>query len=143
MTIELNLRPGDGIIGRNKFALLYRQTKKYWFYYMEGKSCRIGKASLWRAIDTISSDLSVHAGSSLKYRRKQRKMRTLDLHGVRHGSADDKIRQFLNFVELPCEIITGDSSKMKRIVEIIVKEYEWSCHEKMCALGILVVTEKH
>lgn len=57
-------------------------------------------------------------------------METLDLHGIRHQEADEKVRRFLNFVELPCYIITGNSYEMKNIVRSIVKEYEWYCHEK-------------
>ena len=57
-------------------------------------------------------------------------METLDLHGTRHQEADEKVRKFLNFVELPCYIITGNSHEMKNIVKSIVKEYEWYCHEK-------------
>ena len=57
-------------------------------------------------------------------------METLDLHGTRHQEADEKVRRFLNFVELPCYIITGNSYEMKNIVKSIVKEYKWYCHEK-------------
>ena len=76
-------------------------------------------------------------------RRKKRTMRTLDLHGVRHEKAEEKIRQFLNFVELPCDIITGDSSKMKEIVSNIVEEYGWVCRRADdWNTGSLVVVEE-
>ena len=54
-------------------------------------------------------------------------MEVLDLHGERHQEVDEKVRKFLNFVELPCHIITGNSPEMKRIVETVVCEYGWSC----------------
>ena len=57
-------------------------------------------------------------------------MQSLDLHGVRHHKAEEKIRQFLNFVDLPCQVITGNSPSMKKIVKTIVTEYEWVCYEK-------------
>lgn len=70
-------------------------------------------------------------------------MQSLDLHGTRHEKAEEKARRFLNFVELPCQVITGNSSKMKAIVYSIVKEYGWSCHEKDCYnYGTLIITEK-
>ena len=70
-------------------------------------------------------------------------MKTLNLHGVRHHEADEIIRSFLNFVELPCEIITGNSSTMKTIVQKITKEYGWFCREKNSYNpGALILTEK-
>lgn len=70
-------------------------------------------------------------------------METLDLHGVKHHQADDIVRSFLNFIELPCEIITGNSDDMKKIVKEVVKEYQWFCHEKdSYNYGTLIVMEK-
>ena len=57
-------------------------------------------------------------------------MQTLDLHGVTHQQADEKIRSFLNFVNLPCQIVTGNSDAMKSIARKVVKEYQWFCYEK-------------
>ena len=78
-------------------------------------------------------------GSSMKYRRKQKKHRTLDLHGVKHQDADEKIRRFLNFIELPTRIITGSSKEMKEIVRSIVQEYEWICNEDPTNSGEIVI----
>ena len=70
-------------------------------------------------------------------------MKTLDLHGVRHQEAAEKTRRFLNYIDLPCQIITGNSEAMRNIVRNIVKEYEWFCYEKdSYNYGTLVVIEK-
>lgn len=70
-------------------------------------------------------------------------MKTLDLHGTKHQKADDKIRSFLNFVELPCQIITGNSDDMKRIVREIVNQYGWDCYEKdNYNHGTLIINER-
>ena len=70
-------------------------------------------------------------------------MEILDLHGERHHQVDEKVRRFLNFVDLPCEIITGDSTQMKDIVKKVVREYKWFCHEKNSYnYGTLIVTER-
>ena len=69
-------------------------------------------------------------------------MEKLDLHGVRHSQVENTTRCFLNFVELPCEIITGNSYEMKQIVIKIIKEYQWFYHEKdSYNHGTLIVTE--
>ena len=70
-------------------------------------------------------------------------MKILNLHGTKHSDVDEKVRKFLNFVELPCEIITGNSSKMKKIVKVIIEEYSWVCKEKDSHnFGSLIITEK-
>ena len=70
-------------------------------------------------------------------------MVTLDLHGTKHQNADEKIRRFLNFAELPCQIITGNSSSMKEIVKKIVSEYDWFCKERDAYnYGTLVIMEE-
>ena len=70
-------------------------------------------------------------------------METLDLHGVRHHQADEVVRSFLNFIDLPCQIITGNSQQMKEIVKNVVYQYEWFCYEKdSYNYGTLVITEK-
>jgi DNA-nicking Smr family endonuclease len=69
-------------------------------------------------------------------------METLDLHGVRHHQADEIVRSFLNFIGLPCQIITGNSPTMQKIVKEVVQEYEWFCHEKdSYNYGTLIITE--
>ena len=70
-------------------------------------------------------------------------MEKLDLHGTRHSAADEKIRMFLNFVDLPCQIVTGNSGEMKIIAEEIVREYDWHCYEmNSYNYGTLIVLEK-
>ena len=70
-------------------------------------------------------------------------MQVLDLHGIRHEKADDVVRRFLNHVDLPCEIITGNSPDMKRIVKKVVSEYLWVCYEKdYYNYGTLIISER-
>ena len=70
-------------------------------------------------------------------------METLDLHGIRHHQVDDIVRSFLNFINLPCQIVTGNSPEMKNIVKKVVEEYEWFCYEKdSYNRGTLIITEK-
>ena len=69
-------------------------------------------------------------------------MKTLDLHGIRHNQVDEVTRKFLNFAQLPCQVITGNSVEMKKIVKKIVKEYSWFCYEKdSYNYGTLIVVD--
>ena len=69
-------------------------------------------------------------------------MKTLDLHGIKHKEVDEKVRRFLNFTELPCEIITGNSPQMKKIVKNIIHEYQWFCYERdSYNYGTLIIVE--
>ena len=71
-------------------------------------------------------------------------METLDLHGTKHHQVDEMTRSFLNFIELPCQIVTGNSEQMKSIVRNVVKEYEWFCYEKdSYNHGTLVIIERN
>ena len=70
-------------------------------------------------------------------------MKTLDLHGIRHSDAEEKIRSFLNYINLPCQIITGNSSRMKQIVQKVVFEYGWFSYERdSYNYGTLVIIER-
>ena len=70
-------------------------------------------------------------------------MKTLDLHMIRHARAGDKVREFLNFVDLPARIVTGKSSQMRNIVSLVVKEYEYDFHlESAHNVGAMIICEK-
>jgi hypothetical protein len=135
------IRKGDLIIAGPKAGVITKTTRRYLYYLLDQKICRVAKSTVWEAYDTkLNVTLSY---GSLKRRRLQRKMRTLDLHGVKHAQAEEKIRVFFNFVEIPCKVITGKSEKMKEIVKDIVDQYDWCCHEENgWNTGTLVVTEK-
>ena len=70
-------------------------------------------------------------------------MKSLDLHGIRHSKVDEKVRAFLNYVDLPCKVITGNSNQMKLIVQKLVIEYGWECHEESTYnSGTFIIVEK-
>ena len=73
------------------------------------------------------------------------KFKTLDLHMIRHSEADNKVREFLNFAELPVRIVTGKSSQMREIAKLVIEEYEYNFYfESAYNFGALIVTDaKH
>ena len=45
-------------------------------------------------------------------------------------------------MDLPCEIIVGNSQKMKKIVKLVVDEYGWKFYEKdSYNYGALIIVE--
>ena len=129
------------IVPSTGIGILLRKTKNYWYYMYKGAVCKVRKDKVWANIDL--GKLKVAYGSTLKNRRKRRKGRILDLHGFSYTEVDEKLRSFLNFVELPCKIVTGNSSKMKAIARNIIYEYGWSSYEESAQnTGTLIVIEK-
>ena len=60
------------------------------------------------------------------------KLPTLDLHGIYHREVDNLLHNFLgkNLDNLPVEIITGNSERMKDIVKKIIESYKLEMHIK-------------
>lgn len=139
--IEYRLRKGDAIIVDGVgIGLLTKETKNYWYYFYQNTSCKVRKDKVWHYIDT--GKIKVEYGSSMKRRRKRKTNRTLDLHGCRMENLEENVKSFLNFVDLPCKIITGNSSRMKASVKSIVNDYGWECWEESAQnQGTLIVVE--
>ena len=71
-------------------------------------------------------------------------MKTLDLHGERHGEA--LVQQIPSFVynnELPVRVITGKSEIMIKIVVDTVRQLGYHTHpERLINEGCLIITEQ-
>ena len=74
-------------------------------------------------------------------------MKSIDLHNLPHEVAERVVFNFImnNCDNMPVEIITGKSEKMRNIVIDIIKDYGWSYHEQYYDnYGCLVIMEnKH
>jgi len=126
-------------------AILLKKTKLYWYYFFSptgrvsySAEARISQKRLWEALDCGRLNVSYQLGMK---RKKKKKDRTLDLHGVRHDDVSNKLRLFLNFIDLPAYVMTGNSIRMKKIVESIVKEYGWSVRESVENQDKLLIEE--
>ena len=142
ITNSFFLRPGDCIVVSDLgTGILVRSTRNYWYYHYNGHTCRVSKRRLWSLLDRNKVELVY--GTTLKRRKKKRLQRTLDLHGVSLREAEEKIRNFLNFIHLPCKIITGKSNKMKQKVNQVVCEFGWRSREESAQNpGSLIIDEK-
>lgn len=72
-------------------------------------------------------------------------MCTLDLHGTKHSEVISKLSRYL-FWEKPgwsqYKIITGDSSKMRKIVIKWLEDHEYSYYIPEYNIGEIQVTDK-
>ena len=70
-------------------------------------------------------------------------MKTIDLHGTKHDEAEDRLNEFVVFNDPPFRIVTGNSAKMKEIVEKVIDKHEYFCYtESVHNQGSVIVTEK-
>jgi len=71
-------------------------------------------------------------------------VKSVDLHNLPHDVAERVVFNFImnNCDELPVEIITGKSERMRQIVIDIVERYEFGYHySKFSNVGSLIITE--
>ena len=54
------------------------------------------------------------------------KNKQLDLHGMRHDEAERQVENFILLNEPPLSIITGNSDKMREIVEYLCAKHKIS-----------------
>ena len=70
-------------------------------------------------------------------------LETLDLHKIEHRDVEETVARFLNWAEVPCRIITGNSNRMKTLVKKMVDKYGYSCYnESAVNHGSLIVVEE-
>ena len=69
----------------------------------------------------------------------------IDLHGLRHGYVEDELANWLlvhyNGNRFPVKLITGNSSKMKKIVHKVCDEWKFTISEDMVNYGCLIIRE--
>lgn len=68
-------------------------------------------------------------------------MKVIDLHGIKHEDVDNIIIDACSKYETPFIIITGNSNKMKLIVETIVNKFELRIRDSLRNSGRVVVDE--
>ena len=70
------------------------------------------------------------------------KIKTLDLHGVRHEDVETQVVDFASKNDTPFKIITGNSARMKDLVTQVLTRFELEAHEESYHnLGSLIVIE--
>lgn len=68
-------------------------------------------------------------------------MKNLDLHGVKHHSADDIIEDFILITKPPFSIITGNSTIMKSKCLYLLDKYKFKWMITSYNLGEIIITD--
>ncbi|MAG24280.1 hypothetical protein CMI47_01760 [Candidatus Pacearchaeota archaeon] len=77
-----------------------------------------------------------------KKSKRNRRTKTLDLHGLTYPEAKDAVDLFVLTEESPFKIITGNSSEMKALTANILDKHElYYYFESWYNLGCLVIVE--
>ncbi len=70
-------------------------------------------------------------------------MKTLDLHGLYHDTVERHVENFVLLNESPLRIITGNSSKMKKMVVDVLSQHDFKYYpENYTNFGSLIVIDK-
>ena len=68
-------------------------------------------------------------------------MQTVDLHGMRHKDVSDAIVRCCSEYDIPFVVITGQSSRMKRIVAFAAAKFKLSVRDTIDNPGRVIVYE--
>ena len=73
-------------------------------------------------------------------------MKEIDLHGLEHSKVKNLLGNWLilecNKGNMPLKLITGNSSRMKKIVHKVAKEFEFEVSDSLDGnAGVLVIRE--
>jgi hypothetical protein len=66
-------------------------------------------------------------------------MEVIDLHGVRHEDVTDVIIEACSRCEIPFVVITGKSSRMKRIVSFAAAKFKLSIRDTIDNPGRVII----
>ena len=70
-------------------------------------------------------------------------MKTLDLHGMYHDTAQLKVENFVLLNNTPLKIVTGNSTRMKELVFQILERHNFKYYpENYTNFGAFVVINK-
>ena len=92
-------------------GLLTKETRAYWFYLFKNRISRIKKSHFWQMIDC--GTIEIKYAENKKYRRIQKRYRTLDTRNIMIDNLEEDLDDFIHFVTLPCSVVFGPNSEYK------------------------------
>ena len=106
-----NVKKGDMIVTDIGSGILMRETRAYWFYLFKNRMNRIKKSQFWQMVDC--GMIKVEYADNKKYRRIQKRYRTLDIRDVSLDDVESELAEFLKFVKHPSSIVFGPNASDK------------------------------
>ena len=113
-----NVKPGDMILTDIGSGFLTKETRAYWFYLFKNRINRIKKSHFWQMIDC--GTIRIKYASNKKYRRIQKRYRSLDTRGISIEDLEEDLTDFIDFVTFPCSVVFGPKSEKK--TEIVIRK---------------------
>ena len=111
-----NVKPGDMILTDIGTGFLTKETRAYWFYLFRNRINRIKKSHFWQMIDC--GTIKIKYADGKKYRRVQKRYRTLDTRSISETTLEEDLARFIDFVTLPCSVAFGPGSEQK--IKIVI-----------------------
>ena len=128
MLKRYNVKPGDMIVTDIGSGIITKETRAYWFYLFKNRINRIKKTHFWQMVDCGTA--RIEYAENKKYRREQRKYRTLDVRGVDESDLLICLDDFLNFVSMPSSVVFSKNDFIKmnfvknKLTELGYNHYE-------------------
>ena len=92
-----NVKPGDMILTDIGSGFLTKETRAYWFYLFKQRINRIKKSHFWQMIDC--GTIKIKYAESKKYRRIQKRYRTLDTRLIPIDTLGEEFDDFIDFMK--------------------------------------------
>jgi hypothetical protein len=109
-------------------GFLTKETRAYWFYLFRNRINRIKKSHFWQMIDC--GTIRIKYAETKKYRRVQKRYRTLDTREVLLEDIESELIDFVEFANLPCSLVFGPNSEdkvsaaIRKLDELSLEYYE-------------------
>ena len=114
-----NAKPGDMIVTDIGSGFLTKETRAYWFYLFKNRISRIKKSHFWQMIDCGTIEIKY---AEKKYRRIQKRYRTLDTRNINLEDLETEFEEFVDFVNFPCSVVFEPESSGK--LEMVIRKLE-------------------
>ena len=109
-------------------AILTKETRAYWFYLFKDRLNKIKKTHFWQGVDC--DQINISYANNKKYRRIQKRYRSLDVRQIPEYKIENEIEIFLDFISFPGFVIVGRNSDNKyQIIREVMEKRNLSFYE--------------
>ena len=69
-------------------------------------------------------------------------MKSIDLHGIKHKAVEKVVTNAICAYQIPFRIITGNSKRMKQLVNEVLEYFDLNSREEIGNSGCLIVEKR-